>query len=657
MEKSKRIVSILLAVAVVSASFAAGQTAKDQGARPGAAPADHWWESLQRPYEAKPAPPVSFDNSSRLGSLLRGGKLYLSLDDAIALALENNLDIELQRFDPAIASSDLLRASGGGTLRGVPFTVNELPAGVGGPAGPILNLPATGAPFSSALSTNLSELTSIVPGQTSAAITGSTPLSNGPPIPNFEPVLGGSLNSQHQTAVQINPVSSGTRTLFGLSTLGNVGFQKAFGTGTLFNASFNSGYQSANSQTSIYNPYISSYFSISINQPLLRGFGPQVNRRFIRIAKNNQKVSDLVFRQQVISTVAGVIRLYFDLVSLQEDVQVKRQTLALVQKLNDDNKEKVEQGTLAPIELVRAQAQMASSRQDLANSEGFESQQELVLKNVLTRRGTADPVLRAAQIVPTTPIDIPAREELPPIQDLVATATTNRPELEEGRLQVENSEIGLKGSRNALLPALDLVAIAQNNGLAGQANPLAPSGSPYLDPAFIGGFGTTLEQIFRRNYPVYGIGIQLNLPLRNHVAQADYARDSIQFRQTQVRYQQLENQVRLEVESALVALRRSRAAYDAALEARKLQEQSLQIEMEKYANGVSTNFLVMQYQSFLAQTRSTEVAAKSIYAKAKTALERALGMTIENHNISLDEAFRGSVTRPPEAAPPDSKSR
>jgi len=657
MKRSGKVISTLLTFVAAFAASAAGQAARDPGAPRGAVAPEAWWERLQRPYETRPVPAASFDNSARIGSLLRGGKLYLSLDDAIALALENNLDIELQRFDPAIASSDLLRARGGGTLRGVPLTVNELPSGVGGPASPILNLPATGAPFSSAVATNLSELTSIVPGQSSALITGSAPLSGGPAIPLFEPVLFGLVNTQHQTAVQVNPASSGTKTLFGRSTQGNLGFQKAFGAGTLLSANFSANFQNNNSRVNIYNPYINSYFSISITQPLLRGFGPQVNRRFVRIARNNQRVSDLVFRQQVIGTVAGVIRLYFDLVSLQEDVQVKRQTLSLVQKLNDDNREKVEQGTLAPIELVRAQAQVASSRQDLANSEGFESQQELVLKNVLSRSGIADAALREARIMPTTPIDIPARDEIPSIQDLIATAYKNRPELEEGRLQIENSEISLRGSQNALRPDLGLVAVAQNNGLAGQLNPFAPPASAFVDPEFVGGFGTTLEQIFRRNYPVYGIGIQLNLPLRNQVAQADYARDSIQHRQTQVRYQQLENQVRLEVESALVALRRSRAAYDAAVEARKLQEQSLRIELEKYSNGVSTNFLVMQYQSFLAQTRSTEVAAKSTYAKAKTALERALGMTLENHNISMDEAFNGRVTRPPAAVPPESQPR
>ncbi|HYK91775.1 MAG TPA: TolC family protein [Acidobacteriota bacterium] len=649
MFKYQRLVPILLTGIALFASFGVAQN-EDQTARPGVQPESRWW-NLRRAYEARPLPPVSFDNSSRLNSLMRAGKLYLSLEDAIALALENNLDIELQRFGPETAASDLLRASGGGALRGFPLTVNELPSGVGGPASPILNLPATGSPFSSAVSTNLSELTSIVPAQSSAAITGSTPLSSGPAIPAFNPSLFGQLDWQHQTTLLVNPSSQGTSALTGHTNFGIFGFQKSFGAGTQFNATFNALSQNTNSRTNTYNPYASSFFSINLTQPLLRGFGPAVNKRFITIAGNNQRVSDLVFRQQVISTISGVIRLYFDLVTLQEDVEVKRQTVALAQRLVDDNREKVDQGTLAPIELVRAQAQMASARQDLANSEGFEQQQELVLKNVLSRRGTSETLLREAHTVPTTPVDIPAREAVQPIQELVATAYKNRPELEEGQLQVANSEISLKGSRNAMLPDIDLVIGAQNNGLGGQLNPLTSPG--LVDPSLLGGLGTALAQIFRRNYPSYGIGIQVNLPLRNNIAEADYARDAIQFRQTQVRYQQLENQVRLEVEAALIALQRSRSAYDAAVEARKLQEQSLQIEMEKYANGVSTSFLVMQYQSFLAQARSTEVAAKSVYAKARNALERALGMTLQNHNIVVDEAFRGRVSRPPAALPPE----
>jgi outer membrane protein TolC len=632
--------------AAAFASIAAAQTASDQTPGFVQIPGGHWWERLGLPYQAPYLTQVSFENSPRLENLLRDGKLILSLDDAIALTLENNLDIELQRFDRGIASSDLLRARGGGTLRGVPFTINEVAPGVGGPASPILNLPATGAPFSTAVSTSLPELTSIVGAQSSAAITSSTPLSNGPAIPMFDQALVGQFSVQHQTQMQTNMSVSDSGALFGRSTLGTFGFQRGFSTGAQFSAGFSASSQRNNAVNSAYNPYSASNLSLNLTQPLLRGFGPPVNQRFIRIARNNQQVSDLVFRQQVISTVYGVIRLYYDLATLQEDVQVKKQTLALAQKLYDDNKEKVDQGTLAPIELTRSQAQMASSRQDLANSEGFEAQQELILKNVLSRSSTADTTFREAQVVPTTEIPIPAHEDLQPIQDLVAAAYKNRPELEEGRLQLANSEISLQGSRNALKPELDLVVTAQNSGLAGVLNPLLPSGA-LVDETLLGGFGTLLDQLFTGNHPSYGVGIQLSLPWHNRIAQGDYARDEIQFRQTEVRFQQLQNQIRLEVESALTALRRSRAAYNAAVEARILQEQSVQIELEKYASGVSTNFLVMQYQSFLAQARSTEVAAKSVYAKAQTALERAVGMTLQNHNISVDEALRGQVSRAP----------
>jgi outer membrane protein len=611
----------------------------------------NWWQRWQGKYEAKPAPAVSFDNSTRLGSLVKDNALYLSLDDAIALALENNLDIDLQRFGPEIASFDFARASAGSNLRGISLTVNEMPQGVGGPASPILNLPATGSPFSSSVPTNLSELTSIVSGQSSTLITGPTALSSGPAIPLFEPAFSTQLSWQHSTVLETTLGVSGFSTLASRSALGNFSLVKGFSSGAQFSIGFNTNSQHTNSMRNIYDPYTASSFSAHLVQPLLRGFGRTVNRRYIVIANNNQKISGLVFKQQVISTVAGVIRLYFDLVALQEDVQVKRQTLALVQKLYDDNKAKEEQGTLAPIELVRSQAQMASSRQDLANSEGFEQQQELVLKNVLSRRGSGDLLIHNVTIRPTTPIEVPAQEIVPQIQDLAATAAQKRPELEEGRLQLSNSEISLRGSRSALRPDLNLIVSAQNNGLAGDLNPLALTSNPAIDPALVGGFGTTLAQIFRRNYPSYGIGLQLNLPLHNQIAQSDYARDSIQYSQTQIRYQQLQNQVRLEVEAALTALRRSRSAYDAAVEARKLQEQSLQVEMEKYANGISTSFLVMQYQSFLAQARSTEVAAKGVYIKAKTALERAIGMTLENHNISVDEVLDEKVSRSPSTLP------
>jgi outer membrane protein len=611
--------------------LASAQSDTDQGSL---------WKRWHRSYETREAPEVSFENSARIEGLIGKGKLTLTLEDAIELALENNLDVELQRFNRTIAASELMRTSGGGTLRGFSFSVSEIPAGVGGPSGPILNLPATGAPSLSAVSTSIPEISSIVSSSSNAVITGSVPLSNGTAIPNFEPTLFGTLNFQHMNTAQTNLAVSGSDMLTGRTSSGNIGFQKAFSTGALFSTGYIVNSVKNNAMNTFYNPFTISSFSVNLSQPLLRGFGSEVNRRFVRIARNNQSVSDLVFKQQVIATVAGIIRLYFDLVALQEDVQVKRQTLELVQKLYNDSKAKVDQGVLAPIELVRAQAQMASSRQDLANSEGFELQQELVLKNVLTRRGTADTLIRDARIVPTTPIAIPTREDIQPIQDMVETAYRNRPELREGQLQVENSEITLKGAKSALRPQLDLTLSAQNTSLAGYANPLWP-GAVFSDTSGQGGTGTSFLNLFQSAKPSYGFGLQLSLPLHNSVAEADYARDAIQLRQTQIRYQQLQNQIRAEVESALIAVNRSRGAYDAAVEARNLQEQSLKIETEKYENGVSTNLLVMQYQSYLAQARSTEVAAKSVYAKAKTALERALGLTLESHSISLDETRQG----------------
>jgi outer membrane protein len=315
----------------------------------------------------------------------------------------------------------------------------------------------------------------------------------------------------------------------------------------------------------------------------------------------------------------------------------------------------VDQGTLAPIELVRAQAQMAASRQDLANSQGFELQQELLMKTVLTKRGTADASIREARIVTTTPIDVPATEDIRPVQDMLVDAFANRPELEGSRLQIANSELSMKGSKNALLPQVDVVASAQNNGLAGGLNPFVQTtGSGVVAPpneTFVGGFGSALAQIFRRNYPTYAVGIQLNLPIHNRIAEGDYVRDQMQYRQTQIRRVQLENQIRLEVEGALIALQRARAAYDAAVEARKLQEQSLQIEMEKYANGISTTFLVQQYQSYVAQARSTEVSSRGTYAKAKAQLERAIGWTLQGHNVSIDEVMHGRISTPPAPLP------
>ena len=606
----------------------------------------HRFTWLTTPYTAPRQPPVNFQNSPRIATLFRAGTLYVSLPDAIALAIENNLDVEFERFAPGISATDVLRTKGGGTPRGIPLTVAEVPLGIGGPAGPLLNVAPSGNIPSTSVQTGLTVLNAITPGSLGIDILGAADFSLGPPIPQFDPVLSAGLTLQHQNVPEVNAVASGSNSLTGGSLTGTLGLTQGFSTGTQLSAGYVAESQRTNSTIAPLNPNTLSSLNVTLTQPLLRGFGVAMNRRFIRIARNNQRPPDQVFRQQLIVTVSCVVRLYDDLVSLVEDIKVKQETLATAERLYQDNKVQVEQGTLAPVELTRAQAEVAAARQDLVNSQGNELQQELILKTVLTRRGTADPLIRAARLRPTTPIEIPAQEPVQVTADLVAQALRSRPEMEEARLQIENSHISLEGSRNELLPDLNLVANSTNSALAGQVNTLPSASSiPRANPPAdsIGGTGTDLTQIFGARYPTYSVGLQLNLPLRNRVAQADVARDEMQIRQWDVRRQQLENQIRLEVEASVVALAQSRAAYDAAVEARTLQEESLQIEMEKYGVGLSTTFLVMQYQSFVAQARSTEVAARDVYAKARVQLERAIGITLENNGVTVDEARRGRM--------------
>jgi outer membrane protein len=579
----------------------------------------------------------NFQNSSKVHDLIRAGNLYLSLSDALALAIENNLDIELSRFTLSSAAADLLRAKGGGVVRGLPFIVAEAPSGVGGPLSPVVTNPASASPLTAtgtSIASNALELGALGEPQTNLSLQGPIAQSNGPAIPAYDPTVIGLLNWNHQTTPQPNSVVSGTPSSIANVATANAGISQGFGSGTQVGLAFNNSHQSLNSLRNGYNPYTASNLGLTVTQPLLRGFGTSLNRRFIRIAKNEQRITDLLFQQQVVVTVYGVIRLYTDLVALYENVKVRQESLDLAEKLFSDTRARVDEGVLAPIEATRSNALVSTSRQDLINARGLLEEQEAILKSVLTKTGNEDPEVQAATIIPTDPLTVPETEEIRPIQDLLTDALANRPDLGQARLQIQNSEIGLKGARNALLPEVDLVGVAQNSGLVGQLNPLAPG----ADPTYVGGYGGVLDQILARKYPTYGIGVQVTLPIRNRIAEADLARDEIQMRQSQIRERQLLNQARLEVEDAVIAMRRAKSSYDAAVQARVLQEQSLEAEQVKFDVGASTSFFVIQYENLLAQTKSTEVAAKSAYAKARAALQRATGAILQVNGISLDDA-------------------
>ena len=608
-----------------------------------------FWEKLSEPYREPQVPGNRYEDTARLRALMRGGQIFLSLDDAIALAVENNLDVAVQRYLPIFAEADLLRTQSGATLRGLQLTVREGPPGIGGPGSSVLTGGIDNTNSQSDVNFALGQITGI----------GGAPLSAGPKIPVFDPSLYGQTGWSHRTTPQTNQLTFGTGSLVTESGVFNAGYLQGFGPGTQLNFAFNNSRQELNSGRIDYNPYTVSSLGFTVTQPLLQGFGSAVNKRFMRIARNNREIADLLFRQQLVATVSAVIRLYYDLVSVRQDVEVKKQALKRAETLLENNRTQVEVGTLAPIEVSRAQAEVARSLQALTNSESLVLQQEVILKNFLSRRGTADPDIQSARLVPTDRIRIPATEEVRSLETLVGQAFQNRPDFLQASLQLENAQIALKGSKNALLPQLDLVGTMQNNALAGDVNLLPPPGttpgSPFVrdaDPRFVGGYGTVMSQIFRRHFPDYGIFLQLSIPLSNRQARADMMRDKAQANQAEMRLEILRHQVRTEIEAALIALDRARASFEAASRTRMLQEEALESEQEKYSVGATTSFFVIQYQRDLAQARSDEVLAESLYAKARTALERSAGMMLASHNIELEDAYRGEMRQPPRPIPP-----
>jgi len=345
--------------------------------------------------------PVNFENSTRIHDLVRAGNLYLSLQDALALAIENNLDIELERFAFPQAASELLRSQGGGTLRGLNFTLAEVPTGVGGPLSPI----ETGVAVAGQAATGVTVASSAIElgvlgaPQDNLSIQGTVAQSSGTAVPSLDPAVIGLLNFTHQSTLETDIQSYGTSALVTNTTTANAGFAAGFSTGATASLTFDNAHTNWNALTSGFNPFNGSSLGFTVTQPLLRGFGGALNRRFIRIAGNERKITSLLFQQQLINTIYGVVRLYTDYVGLYEDEKVKQETLTLAEKLLADTKAQVEIGTLAVIELTRANAQVASARLDLINARGLREEEEAIVKNVLTRRND-DAEIRDAPIIP-----------------------------------------------------------------------------------------------------------------------------------------------------------------------------------------------------------------------------------------------------------------
>ncbi len=594
------------------------------------------------PYEAPSVAPPSTANSNRLESLLRAGNLYLSLQDTIALALENNLDIAIQRYGPALADAGVLQAQAGGFAPGVSTTVTAGPSSASVASSG--TTPGTNQNASSQAST-----------ATASAVGGSVLQSSGPSIPNLDPSVFGTVNWGHTTSPQSSAFITGTNFLVQNSQVANFGIQQGFLTGTVASLGLNNSSVTSNNPRNDFNPSTSSSLGLTITQHLLQGFGLAINSRQIHIARNNREVSDLTFKLQVQTTVAAVMSLYWNLVAFNENVRVAREAVASATRLWEDNKRQVEVGTLAPIEVTRAEAQIAAGQQQLTVAQTQVLQQETILKTALSRTGVASPSVADAHIIPTDQIRIPDVEPVEPIQDLMAMAISSRPELAQSRIQLENEDLTIRGTKNALRPTLDAVVSLTNNALVGQPSSLvAPVGTVHSNnPFFIGGYSTALSQIFGRNFPNYSVGLNLTIPIRNRSAQAQVINAELTYRQQQLGLQRLENQVRVDVQNALISLTQARAQYQSAAKQTVLQAQTLDAEQKKLELGASTIYNVIQDQQALTAAESNEVAAKAAYANAQVELERSTGQILNNNNISLDEAFRGMVSRPPSLIPPD----
>ncbi len=606
------------------------------------------------PYTARRVAPPNLSNTARIDQLMHDGKLYLSLDDAIALALENNLDIAIARYNLNIADTDILRARAGASTLGVNTGIiqNTPGGGVGG----------LGAQVGSG--TGGTSLGAGGAGAGAGGLVGST-LGFGPTLNSFDPILTGTFQEDH--------LNQKTTTLFqGVAPIGaglvqntgtvNFAYQQEFSWGTNLNVAFNNSRVTTNSAFQGISPQLSSNFRATFTQHLLQGFGFAPNTRFIRIAKNNREISDVSFRLQVITTVDQIENMYWDLVYAYENQRVKQESLTFSEKTLSDTKKQVEIGSLAPIETVRAQSTVAADQQALTIANTNLQLEQLLMKNALSRT-LHDPTLAQAEVIPTSTMGVPASEQPQPTEDLVNEALRHRPELVVARTQLNSQELSNKAVRSALLPTLDLFAYYGGAGLGGNQNPLnacsnpetqlqqifgcASAGSPF-DPVFpTTGLGGTYNQLINSTSPDKGVGLQLSVPLRNRAAQAVQIRSELEYRQLQMAMQQTENRVSIEVRNAQFGVEQNRASVASAQAAVDYARQSLDAEQKKYQFGTSTTTAVLQNRSALATSESTLLSAMAAYEKSRLELDRAVGTLLDTCGVSIDDAAKGQVTRMP----------
>ena len=570
-------------------------------------------------------------NSPLLGQLIRDGKLYLSLKDAIQLALENNLDLAIARYNLPIANMDILRTRAGGIFRGVNAGVVQ-----GTPGGGVGGF-GTGAPGAGAGGTTGGA------GGAGAGASGlvQSTLGAGTAVASYDPAIIGTIGAEHQTTPLANQQIYGVPSLQSNTGQGTIAYSQAFPTGTSFSVEFNNSRQTTNSPFFNLSPVLNSMYRFSFQQQLLAGFGFGPNLRYLTIAKNNKKISDIAFKDQVIATITQIKNIYWDLVNAYEQARVNEQSLAFAQQSLDNARKQLQLDSVPAMDVMRAEAEVSRRDQDLTMARTSLQLQELLIKNALTK-SLDDPVLEAVPVVPVDHFETVEAQTVEAVQDLITQALHGRPELAESDVDLANREISGKAARNALLPSLALVGFYGGSGLAGPLNPIYNLPTPNTSNVPVD-YSGALANAFNNSSPDYYIGLSLNIPLRNRVAKADQYRSELEYRQAELRREQLKKQIRIEVRNAQYALEQTGARVGAARKARDLAQRTFEIMKKEQALGAGSTYQTMTAQRDLSIAELDMVTAMTTYEKAKIELDRATGTTLEHNGIKVQDAANGII--------------
>nr|WP_084081009.1 TolC family protein [Edaphobacter aggregans] len=577
-------------------------------------------------YRATLVPQPNLANSPRLDMLIHEGVLELSLKDAIMLSLENNLDLAIARYNIPIAEADILRTQAGGSFRGVNTgVVQNTPGGGVGGFGPSASGAGAGGTSGGAGGA----------GSGASGLVQST-LGTGTNVASYDPAITGGFNNEHYTQPLSNISIYGVQTLQQNTTVGNISYSQAFPTGTSFSFVFDNNRESTNSPRSYLNPTLNSYYHVALQQQLLAGFGFGPNLRFLRIAKNNQRISDEAFKLQVITTITQIANMYWDLVAAYEDEGVKTRALDFARQTLDSGRKQLALEAIPAMDVMKDEAEVANREQDLTIAKTTLQFQELLIKNALTKN-LDDPTLEA---MPVKPTDSSAADGAGPTggstEDSIALALRDRIELSESTIDLESRRISRDSARNALLPTVALTAYYGGTGLAGPENPAA--GIPSMLPTDWGG---AVRNAFNKTAPDYYVGISVNVPIRNRVAKSDQYRSELETRQAELRMQQLKKQIRIEVRNAQYALEQSRARVESARKARELAQKTFEITTKEQELGAGSNLQTLTARRDLSAAESALVAALTAYEKAKIELDRSVGTTLDANRISIESARTG----------------